>query len=235
MYTSHSFGSVQIREGTMQQQYRGTMTASNTASSNRAAKGQHDFRTSPLDSRGNFVAHHNTLPSDVEFTFEGRNNRVVIDGSVMLSGLKARFLGDNGQLVIGSSNKNLNIEVIVAESANIVIGENVTTEGVLNIATVPEAQVSVGSDCYFRTDVWIDADSEASFGGASKNAVTVENQVLVTGSDVQLRAGSHIGTGSILEMTPLIDEEIPAGSLVRGIPATIVRKAQWSRNNLPRI
>lgn len=54
----------------------------NGGASENASDSHHDFHTSPLDSRGNFVAHDNTLPDDAVLTFEGRNNRVVIDGSV---------------------------------------------------------------------------------------------------------------------------------------------------------
>lgn len=206
----------------------------NGGASENASANHHDFHTSPLDSRGNFVAHHNTLPDDAVLTFEGRNNRVVIDGSVPLTGLKAHFLGDNGQLVIGSSDQGLNIEVVVAENANVVIGENVATDGALTINTVPEARVAIGSGCYFRTEVSIDADAAASLDASSENVVTIEDRVLVTGSATQFRAGAHVGAGSVLEMTPIIDEAIPEASLVRGLPATVVRKASWSREHLPR-
>jgi hypothetical protein len=33
---------------------------------------------------------------------------------------------------------------------------------------------------------------------------------------------------------PLVDDEVPAGQLVRGLPATAVRPVTWDRSQLPK-
>lgn len=48
----------------------------------------------------------------------------------------------------------------------------------------------------------------------------------------EVRAGTKIGDGAVLEMVPLVDDEVPAGMLVRGLPATAVRPVTWTQESL---
>lgn len=195
-----------------------------------------DFRTRPIDDRGNLVAQNGALDHRATVSFSGRHNRLVVDGDVKLDRVTIRFRGDNGQVVIGAvePGTHLSLDITVAEGAKVEIGAGVTSEKTLTVVTASGANVNIGAGCHIGTNVSVVADDSRGLGrlsGDSRHDVVVGERVWIM-RGAEIRSGASIGNGSVLEMTPIVDEELPAGQLVRGLPATPVRPVFWDRETL---
>lgn len=195
-----------------------------------------DFRTRPLDERGNIVAQDGTLDQRAHVAFAGRNNRLVVDGKVRLDKVVIRFRGDNAQVTIGAlaPGERLSLDLSVADGAIIEIGSNVTAEKTLTVATADGAHVRIGNGTHLGTNVTIVADDSRRLGPRQdkhSHDVSIGNNVWVMRA-TEIRAGAKIGDGAVLEMVPLVDDELPAGMLVRGLPAAPVRPVTWSAESL---
>lgn len=197
-----------------------------------------DSRIKPLDDRGNLVLNYGALDHRATVTFTGRNNRLVAEGEVKLAKSTFRFQGDNGEVIIGavSPDSQLSLDVVVADGASITIGAGVTSEKSLRITTAPGAKVTIGDDSHMGARVVVTADDALGLGPGpeeSRDDVTIGSHVwLLRG--VEVRAGARIGDGAVLELVPLVDDELPAGFLARGLPATPVRQITWDRSQLPK-
>ncbi|MGO3152080.1 MAG: acyltransferase [Galactobacter sp.] len=197
-----------------------------------------DSRIKPLDDRGNLVVNYGALDHRATVTFAGRNNRLVAEGDVKLSKPSIRFQGDNAEVIIGAvaPDTNLSLDLVVADGASITIGAGVTSEKSLRITTAPGAKVSIGEDSHMGARVVVTADDALGLGpssGEDRHDVTIGSHVwLLRG--VEVRAGARIGDGAVLELVPLVDDELPGGFLVRGLPATPVRPITWDRSQLPK-
>lgn len=195
-----------------------------------------DFRTRPLDERGNIVAQDGTLDSRAVVTFAGRNNRLVVDGTVKLDKVNIRFRGSNAQVTIGAlePGHHLSLDLTVGDGAAVEIGSKVTSEKFLTVSTTDGAQVRIGSGSHVGPNVSVLADDSRGMGpgtGERRHDVTIGAHVwIMRGTEV--RSGASIGDGCVLELVPIVDEPIPAGMLVRGLPATAVRPVSWDRDSL---
>lgn len=195
-------------------------------------------RIKPLDDRGNLVVNYGALDNRATVTFAGRNNRLVAEGEVKLTKPAIRFQGDNGEVIIGAlaPDTHLSLDIVVADGASVTIGAGVTSEKSLRITTASGAKVTVGEDTHAGARVIVVADDALGLGpgeGERRHDVSIGSHVwLVRG--VEVRAGAKIGDDSVLELVPLVDDEVPAGQLVRGLPATAVRPVTWDRSQLPK-
>lgn len=189
-----------------------------------------DFLSRPIDERGNVVAQGGALKQGHRVTFGGRHNRLVMDGSTPLDKVDIKFLGDGGQVVVGSLGEGhqLSLELHVAPGSSIHIGNDVTAEGALRIRTTDGASVTIGDGCHFGTGVSILAEDVNGFSGLAEGGadVVVGGNVWIVGGSA-LRGGTRVGDGAVLEQTPLIDHEVEAGKLTRGLPASAVRPVSW--------
>lgn len=195
-----------------------------------------DFRTRPLDERGNIVAQDGTLDARAQVSFAGRNNRLVVDGKTRLDKVAIRFRGDNAQVTIGAlaPGERLSLDLSVADGASIEIGAHVTTEKTLTVATAQGAQVRIGAGTHLGPNVSVVADDSRGLGPGQeqhRHDVSIGSGVWIMRA-TEVRAGTKIGDGAVLEMVPLVDDEVPAGMLVRGLPATAVRPVTWTQESL---
>ncbi len=195
-----------------------------------------DFRTRPIDDRGNLVAHEGALDPRATVNFAGRHNRLVVDGTTRLDKVTIRFRGDDAQVVIGAlePGDHLSLDLTVGAGATIEIGAGVTSEKTLTVVAAPGAHVRIGAGSHLGTNVGIVADDSRGLGpvsGERRHDVTIGERVWIM-RGAEIRAGAAIGDGAVLELTPIVDDAVPAGQLVRGLPATPVRAVAWDRESL---
>jgi len=185
----------------------------------------------PLDERGNLVVQDGTLDRDAQVHFEGRHNRLVVDGTVAPAHLDIHFLGDDAQVVIGAleADTELNLDITVGAGASVEIGAGVSTGTGCTLTVAPGAQVRIGAGTHLGPHVSVEAEDPHGFTG--QQDVTVGSHVWVMG-ETSLRGGTAIGDGAVLQMVPLVDHEVEAGQLVRGLPAIPVRPVTWDRADL---
>jgi acetyltransferase-like isoleucine patch superfamily enzyme len=88
--------------------------------------------------------------------------------------------------------------------------------------------VTIGALCAISWDVQIlDSDLHSINGKADSAPIVIGNRVLV-GSRVMIMKGVNISDGAIIAAGSVVTNNVPANSLVAGVPAKVIREnATW--------
>lgn len=126
-----------------------------------------------------------------------------------------KFLMSRGPLYLKSVN-----------DGKLTIGENVFFNH--NCSITCAEKITIGNHCMFANNlVIIDHDHEKWQEGVVTGAliskpVTIEDRVWC-GANVTITKGVHIGKGAIVAANAVVTKDVPARSLVAGVPAKIIR------------
>jgi acetyltransferase-like isoleucine patch superfamily enzyme len=89
---------------------------------------------------------------------------------------------------------------------------------------VAHASVRLGRDCLLAWDVLLlDSDSHSVDGGPRSAPVTIGDRVWV-GCRATVLKGVTIGDGAVVAACSVVTSDVPAGALVAGNPARVVRE-----------
>lgn len=192
----------------------------------------------------------------------GSNNHIDISESASITGnFQINIEGDNNSLVIGEGSKLGNglIEIRNNHSAirigdycslngqfrcranhtNLLIGSKTTTMWV-QITLHEKGKINIGEDCMFSGDVRMDVSDMHSILDVETlqrinppENISFADHVWI-GQGVHVLKGVSIGAHAILAAKALITKDVPAHSIVAGIPATVIKTGiTWDRQRLP--
>lgn len=113
---------------------------------------------------------------------------------------------------------------------NIFLGRNAYVNGGM-IAASPEAKIIIGDNCMVSYDVHMRVDSHRHDStevpmitqGHSHKDIILGNDVWV-GYGAQIMSGVTVGPGSIVAAGAVVTKDIPAFSVVVGVPARVIKK-----------
>ena len=135
----------------------------------------------------------------------------------------------------------------VVGDGHIVIGNFLMSRGPIYLKSVDGGQLSIGDSVFFNHNCSITCAERITIGNHcmfANNLVIVDhdhqvNEEGVTGSliskpviiedhvwcgaNVTITKGVHIGTGAVIAAGAVITKDVPAGALVGGVPARIIR------------
>lgn len=91
-------------------------------------------------------------------------------------------------------------------------------------------QIVIGNDCAISHDFTImDSDAHEICGNRNTKPVYIGNHVWI-GTRVTVLSGVNIGDGAVVAAGALVTNDVPAGALVGGVPAHIIReKVEWEK------
>lgn len=117
------------------------------------------------------------------------------------------YINENAQLVLGSGYINNNVNISCFEKIeigyNVVISENVTIRDSDNHSIVSDVRHIKTQPVIIGNNVWI-------------------------GLNVVILKGVKIGDGAIIAAGSVVNKDVPANSLVGGVPAKIIKQdVQW--------
>jgi acetyltransferase-like isoleucine patch superfamily enzyme len=120
------------------------------------------------------------------------------------------------------------VRITVGPRARLVIGDGtyVTCDSVI----IAASSVSIGAGCAISWGVQIlDTNFHKPLGDPTgAEAVTIEDRVWIA-SNVTILKGIRVGSGSIVAAGAVVTKNVPARSLVAGVPARIIRSdVDWS-------
>ena len=73
----------------------------------------------------------------------------------------------------------------------------------------------------------MDSDAHELDGNRNTNPVHIGNHVWI-GTRVTILNGVNIGEGAVIAAGSLVTKDVPAGSLVGGVPAKVIKeKVEW--------
>ena len=107
-----------------------------------------------------------------------------------------------------------------------------------NVHIVASERVSIGDNCLMASKIFISDTSHGSYQGDGQSSpntdpnlrplhsrpVTVGTNVWI-GENVCVLPGVSIGDGAIINANAVVTKDVPAGSMVAGVPARVIK--QW--------
>lgn len=157
----------------------------------------------------------------LHLSVKGKNNKIIINDCFILNNLTIQIFAENSFLEIGKGSGFNNFKILMGannpnagllKNHTMKIGENVSIEGALIVATCGNTELVIGDNCMISDKISIyNADTHPIF---KKNTKEIVNR------SKNLYIGNHcwIGTGvTILKNTIIPDNSIiGAGSVVSG-------------------
>jgi acetyltransferase-like isoleucine patch superfamily enzyme len=90
-------------------------------------------------------------------------------------------------------------------------------------------RVTIGEDCAIAWDVSImDTNYHWLSGGSEEGPVEIGDRVWI-GARATILPGVTIGQGAVVAAGAVVKHDVPAGTLVAGVPARPIREVSWSQ------
>lgn len=151
--------------------------------------------------------------------------------------LNANKMGKNGRSSILRMDNNSILEcegfsfmygadIIIFKGAHLSLGSGSFINSDCKIRC--HKKISIGEDCAISHDFTVmDSDAHELNGNRNTNPVHIGNHVWI-GTRVTILNGVNIGDGAVIAANSLVTKDVPAGSLVGGVPAKVIKeKVEW--------
>ena len=158
-------------------------------------------------------------------------SRVIIDDYASID-----VRGDNGQIVIGDRASIGRFSTITAKSGAVILNQGVNIGSYARIAT--QSKVEIGESTLVAAYAYIGAGNHQSGDDDIpliaremdiKGGVTIGKHCWI-GAGAMILDGVTIGDGAIVGAQSLVNKDVPAGAVVAGTPARVLRKDDKASN-----
>ncbi|MDD3416428.1 MAG: acyltransferase [Lachnospiraceae bacterium] len=172
----------------------------------------------------------------VKLNVQGRNNKIILGRGVRIKNTVVNIYGDNNTLILEDYARVHNSTFVLHQNnCRIQMGKSSSAEKALFAAVEHESRIIIGEDCMISTDVEIrTSDSHKIYSSDGtrinpKRDVFIGNHVWI-GAHANVLKGVTIHDGGIVGFGSILTKDIPAGYVVAGNPAVIVKKdVHWER------
>lgn len=177
----------------------------------------------------------NAYMSHIDLHLEGRNNKLVMNGSRYIRG-EIKVFGVNNIVEIGKGGYLAKLRVIVrGNNCKVSIGNDVTTGSVYIACMGKDNYVVIGDDCMLaeNIDIWA-TDTHAIYDNQenliNKSAPIVLGKHVWLGKGAVILKGVSIGNGAVVGMRALVTKDIKARTLNVGFPSKAIKEnISWKR------
>jgi acetyltransferase-like isoleucine patch superfamily enzyme len=133
-------------------------------------------------------------------------------------------LQENATLLIeGAARVGDGARILAGPGATVTIGDDTHFDG--DSRLISAAKVSIGAGCAIAWEVLImDTDFHRVDGRASGDAPTTIGDHVWIGAGATILKGVAVGDGAVIAAGAIVTRDVPAGALVAGNPARVVRE-----------
>lgn len=163
-----------------------------------------------------------------------KNSRIILSGNLSLN---CNRMGKNGRSSILRLDQNATLEshgfdfmygadIILFRDAHLILGKGSFINSGCKIRC--HKKIEIGENCAISHDFTImDSDAHELNGSRNTNPIHIGNHVWI-GTRVTILNGVTIGDGAVVAADALVTDDVPAGSLVGGVPAKVIKEAvEW--------
>lgn len=193
-----------------------------------------------IKSRLNKIKYRNQIIGEGRIVFDA--DHLIIDKTAKLNLLgdlilNANKMGKNGRSSILRMDENTILksdgfqfmygaDIILFRGAQLTLGKNSFINSDCKIRCHKE--ITIGEGCAISHDFTImDSDAHELNGNRNTNPIHIGNHVWI-GTRVTIMSGVTVGDGAVLAAGAVITKDVPAGALVGGVPAKVLKeKVEW--------
>ena len=138
------------------------------------------------------------------------------------------LLEDNATLESNGFSFYYGADVQVFKGAKLVLGKDSFINSDCKVRCHKE--ITIGDDCAISHDFTVmDSDAHELDGSRNTNPVHIGNHVWI-GTRVTILNGVTVGDGAVIAAGSLVTKDVPAGALVGGVPAKVIKeKVEWKK------
>ncbi len=170
----------------------------------------------------------------IDINIYGSNNSVIINGSNKSISYSITVC-NNTNLSIGYNvltNMNRKLELVAEDNSDISIGDNTSFVNGCRFFAGNSSKIYIGRNCMFSTDILVSCNPVIAEITSCNNSINVNDYVWV-GWGASLQQGCNINKSCIVAAQAVVENEVPANSLIAGDPAKIIRSnITWHRHNM---
>ena len=117
-------------------------------------------------------------------------------------------------------------DIILFEGAHLTLGDNSFINSNSKIRC--HKSITIGDDCAISHDFTVmDSNAHSLDGDRGTKPVVIGNRVWI-GTRVTVLSGVTIGDGAVIAANAVVTEDVPAGALVGGVPAKVIKEhVEW--------
>lgn len=163
-----------------------------------------------------------------------KKSKLILHNSLTLN---ANRMGKNGRSSILRMDENSVLEchgfsfmygadIILFKDSHLALGKGSFINSDCKIRCHKE--ITIGEGCAISHDFTVmDSDAHELDGNRNTNPVHIGNHVWI-GTRVTILNGVNVGDGAVIAAGSLVTKDVPAGSLVGGVPAKVIKeKVEW--------
>jgi acetyltransferase-like isoleucine patch superfamily enzyme len=135
--------------------------------------------------------------------------------------------------IVGKSLMGDGTKVLIGPGGTVTIGDGTFFDG--DSRLICFESVTIGAGCAIAWEVTImDAGWHRMSHQASANAPVVVGDRVWIGAGVSILPGVTVGDGAVIATGAVVTSDVPARSLVAGVPAHVIRDdVEWHENSVP--
>lgn len=163
-----------------------------------------------------------------------KKSKILLDGDLYLN---VNRMGKNGRSSILRMDENslldckgfqfmYGADIILFRNAHLVLGKGSFINSDCKIRCHKE--ITIGDDCAISHDFTVmDSDAHELNGNRNTKPVHIGNHVWI-GTRVTILNGVTVGDGAVIAAGALVTNDVPAGALVGGVPAKVLKEnVEW--------